>query len=348
MPKRKTLPKNFEALLKAGDEAALRAVFETCDLDARGGYSKQTALAFDDCPDALARWLVEAGADLHACDQWGHTPLHSRAGSWRGRIGILLELGADAHRGERAGGTPLHTAAGAHKDENARLLLAGGARVDALDKGGFTPLERALQRCGNVQIEAMAKLAATLLDAGARRTGRMKDYVNRIGTDFEFHRSNFAPELRESTGDALERLYALFEVPPVPCRTMHDGKSPIVATASRWEDRHRELWELLVPSSGAARTVQGEVIRISGRIADELDGNGGVNWDARYRRMAQAWLAHVGSGNPLSLAELEEGATIVAGVKRGEGDTRRLCELSVAWVALNPAPIDLPPPDYDR
>lgn len=346
MPKRKTLPKDFEDLLKAGDVEALRAVFDRCELDARGGYSKQSALAYHDCPDELARWLVEQGADLEARDQWGETPLQSRARSWRGRILILLDLGADVHRGERAGGTPLHSAAGAHNDENARLLLARGARVDALDKGGFTPLERGLQRCSNAQIEGMAKLAATLLDAGARRTGRMKDYVTRIGTDFEFHRNNFAPERRETTGAALERLYALFEVPPVPRRTMHDGTAPIVAKASRWEDRHQELWELLVPSSGAARTVQGEVIRISGRIADEIDGNGGVNWDAQYRRMAQAWLAHVGSGNPLP--ELQESAKLAAEIERRAGDTRRLCELSVAWVALNPEPIALPPPDYDR
>jgi hypothetical protein len=346
--KRKLLPKDFEDLLKQGDLGALRAVFDTCELDARGGPYKQTALAFDDCPDDLARWLAEQGADLSACDNWGNTPLHSRARSWRGNIGILLALGADVHHGEGTSGTPLHVAAGFHREDNARQLLTHGARVDALDKEGFTPLERALQRCSNAQIEAMAKLAALLLDAGARKTERMRGFVTRIGTDFEFHRSNFNPDYRESTSAALERLYALFQVPPVPRRAMHDGKSPIVAKASRWEDRHQELWELLVPSSGAAQTVQGEVVRISGRIADELEGNGGINWDAQYRTMADAWLAHVGSGNPLPFTELQEGATIIAGIKRREGDTRRLCELSVAWVALNPRPMDLPPPPYDR
>ena len=35
--KKKLLPKDFDALLKGGDLAALKAVFDTCELDARGG-----------------------------------------------------------------------------------------------------------------------------------------------------------------------------------------------------------------------------------------------------------------------------------------------------------------------
>jgi len=56
-----------------------------------------TALAFYNCPDELARWLVERGADIEAQDNFGRTPLHNRAASGRGQIGIPLELGADVH-----------------------------------------------------------------------------------------------------------------------------------------------------------------------------------------------------------------------------------------------------------
>ena len=45
--KRKTLPKDFEALLREGDIDALKAALSLCEPDARGGYSKQTALAFN-------------------------------------------------------------------------------------------------------------------------------------------------------------------------------------------------------------------------------------------------------------------------------------------------------------
>ncbi|CUS45175.1 MAG: ankyrin repeat domain-containing protein [Pseudomonadota bacterium] len=346
--KKKLLPKDFEALLEQGDLDRLKAVFDTCELDARGGVFKQTALAFASCPDDLARWLAEQGADISAGDTYGETPLHSRARSWQGRIGVLLDLGADVNRGEGGRGTPLHgAAAGCHMD-NVRQLLEHGAHVDALDEDGFTPLEHALQRCSNAQIERMAPLAAALLDAGARTTKRTRDFVTRIGTDFEFHRANFNQESRDAASAALDRLYALFDVPPVPRRATHDGRSPIVATADRWQDRHQQLWALLVPSSGAAATVQGEVIRISGRIADELDGNGGANWDAQYRAMADAWLAHVGSGKALPGPELHSAAQVIAEVKQRTGDARRLCELAVAWVTLNPGPVALSPPSYHR
>ena len=52
--KRKTLPEDFESRLEKGTMAELKAVFDICEIDARGGYGKQTALAFDRCPDELA------------------------------------------------------------------------------------------------------------------------------------------------------------------------------------------------------------------------------------------------------------------------------------------------------
>jgi hypothetical protein len=97
------LPKDFEDLLVKGDIEALKAAFDNCDVGARGGTFKQTALAFNDCPDELVRWPVERGADLSAGDSCGETPLHSRAGHWKGHIELLIELGADARH---SGGTP--------------------------------------------------------------------------------------------------------------------------------------------------------------------------------------------------------------------------------------------------
>jgi hypothetical protein len=369
-PKKKLLPKDFEALLKAGDLNALKSVFDTCDINARGGSFKQTALAFNECPDELARWLVEGGADLSAHDSYGDTPLHARSKHWQGRIDILLELGADVHHGEGMRGTPLHAAAGAYRVDKARVLIAHGARVDALNCEKQNPLTYALQRCANSNIERMAPLAELLITEGARRetkpqgflasllgtrqpershqTAEMKAFVTRIGTNFEFHRSGINPEFIDATDAGLQKLYELFGVPPVPRRTLHDGKSPIVAKAANWRERHQELWEFLVPSSGAAATIQGEAIRISGKIRDELERNGSANWDVDYKNMASAFVEYVGSGAPLPASELAEARAIVAEVQARRGDSSRLCELAVHWVALNPKPVKLPPPNYSR
>ncbi|HYC97874.1 ankyrin repeat domain-containing protein [Brevundimonas sp.] len=374
MPKarKKLLPKDFDTLLKAGDIAPLKAVFETCELDARGGYGKHVALAFRDCPDELARWLIGQGADIEARDAYGRTPLHDHAASWQGRIETLLDLGADIQAVDKDGDTPLHKAAKSANLEAVRVLRDRGAPADALNASGLTPLAAGLQHCSNIQIEPMGKIADLLLAAPApppRKAGlgglikrafssgrhdagsgdlQLRGFVQRIGENFEFHRAGFNPEYLEGTSAALDRLYALFGVPPVPRRLMHDGDAPIIARSVSWQDQHQELWALLVPSKGAAATVQGEVIRIAGRVADEIDRNGGVNWDADFGRMTRAFLTHVGSGSPLSNAERDRAERLVATVRKDDGAGAGLCELAVQWVTLNPAPIPLSPPDYGR
>lgn len=368
--KRKTLPKDFEELLAKGDIEALKAVFDNCEVDARGGTFKQTALAFHDCPDELARWLVERGADLSAGDSYGDTPLHARAGHWKGRIELLIELGADVNHDAGGRGVPLHRAAITGNLRTAQILLDHGARADAVNRDGQIPLVAALQRCGNATIERIAPMAELLLGAMVEQSEKPRSLVSRlfgaavervspvtpemqaliqqIGTNFEFHRADFAPDKVDAASDALRKLYALFDVAAVARRTVHDGKSSITANGVRWEEQYQELWKLLVPSSGAAATVQGEVIRISGRISDELDRNGGANWDGDYKKMADTFLEHVGSARSLPAPELDEARDLVSAVKKQRGDHTRMCKLAVDWVVLNPEPIKLPAPAYKR
>jgi hypothetical protein len=371
-PTKKTLPRDFRDQLEAGDLDALKAVFESCLLEARGGSSKQTTLAFNDAPEDLIRWLVEQGADLEARDTYQRTPLHAHAGSWNGKVAVLLELGADPHAVDYQGDTPLHVAAKTGRAEAVRALLAAGAKAGALNTAQMTPLAAGLQQCSNIQIEAMADIADQLLGAApsappkpaglggllkrvfpARGTAvadraKLQGYVTRIGENFEFHRAGFNPEFLDATSDALDRLYVLFDTPPVPRRAMHDGKSPIVATGRRWQDRQSELWALLVPSSGAAATVQGEVIRIAGRIGDEIDRNGGVNWDDDYRAMGAAFLTHIASGAPLPDADQARAAELIRRARTLDGVGEGLTELSVEWVRLNPTPVPLATPAYNR
>lgn len=44
MPKRKTLPRDFDQLVKNGNEAEIKEVFEKCDINAYGGYNRGNAL----------------------------------------------------------------------------------------------------------------------------------------------------------------------------------------------------------------------------------------------------------------------------------------------------------------
>ncbi len=348
--KKKTLPKNFGELVEAGDLAVLKAVFDSCEWDARGGYSKETALSFFKIPDELVRWLVEQGADIKAANTYSRTALHEQAEYWCGNVGLLIELGADIDALDYQNHTPLHMAAGRYRTEAVKTLLAHGANILAQNKMGHTPLAHALARCQNADIEPMAEIADILLAAGTPVTPDMAESVARIGKSFEFHRENFNKDSLAATDAALSRLYQVFGVAPEAKRQMHDGVSPIIPTASGWQAQHHELWNLLIPSQGSASTVQGEVIRITGKVSREILGNGGCNWDKDFKKMLDALLRHLASGTPLDAASLQEAATLVKRIYNGDGDdeTDRLCDLAVQWVRRNPGPVGLGKPDYRR
>lgn len=338
--KRKTLPKNFKELLENGALEPLQAVFETCELDATFGSSKETALMLFKCPDDFTRWLVAQGARLDVVDAYGHTPLHAQARSYLADLTVLLRLGADPHANTTSLGTPLHEAVDAKHVKHVDALLAAGAHINVTNKNGLTPLELGLERASNIDLVRLAVIAKKLLDAGAPKTPRMKDAVERLGKNFEFSRAGFARDSVQETSDALAELYALFDVTPVAARAMHDGTSRITVKAKTWQEQHQELWQLLVPSTGAAKTVQGEVTRIAGKIHRELQGNGGANWDGEYRKMCDAFLAHV----PFD-------ADVMKRIRTGNGsddDMEELVRASVQWVLTNPKPVSLGPVNYQR
>lgn len=349
--KRKTLPKDFAELLEQASFAELVAVFDACELEATGGYSKSTALGFYNCPDDLVRWLVEQGADLNAGDTYQRTPLHHRSSSWIGGVDLLLDLGANIEAEDYQGDTPLHAAAKSHKAENLAALIRRGASIEARSRQGHNVLHIALATTRNADIEASAKIAQTLLAAGLQADDGMLAEVQRIGREFEFHRATFNPDYLEATQAGLSSLYQLFDVTPVAARKVHDGQAAIVVAPGGWFEQHQQLWALLVPSSGAALTVQGEVIRISGRISREIHHNGSANWDGDFKAMLTALVGHLGSGVALPAVELAEAQALAVALRGGDDDvghTDRLCELTVHWVIANPQPLPLATPAYSR
>lgn len=348
--KRKTLPKNFDELIEAGDISALKEVFIRCELDAYGGYSKTTALSFFNIPNELVRWLVEQGADINARDRYGSSALHNQAINWCGNTELLLELGADIEAIDYQNETPLFAAAAFFKPSAVHTLVSKGANINAENKMKQTPLDKALAICRNSDIIEMVEVADILLNGGITVTPEMKDAIKRIGKDFEFHREGFNKEYLNQTDQALFRLYELFDVPPVEKRKAHDSTSSITVSTKGWHAQHHELWDLLIPSQGHAKTVQGEVIRITGKVSYEILDNGGINWDNQYRKMLKSLNHYFSLGTPLHPAALQEAEMLVKELHNGHGsdEPARLCELAVHWVLSNPNPITLDQPDYRR
>lgn len=348
--KRKTLPKNFEEICERGNLDELKAVYQKCDLGAYTGYSKYTAYSCFGIPEPFIIWLAEQGADIDAQDTYGKTALHHHAVYWKSSIDALLKNEASVLIIDNQGDTPLHKAAGTSRAAAVKSLLAYDAPVDLKNNAGLTPLETCLIQCTNANLSEAAKVVALLLEAGAEKTALMPDYVVKIGETFEFYRSNFNSEMLEETETALHTLYKQFNVTPIARRREHDGVSPITITASTWQKQHQELWELLVPGSGPCQTLQGEVIRITGKVSDEIFRNGGGNWDRHYRAMVRSLNTSFAQGAPLSeelLAEVRQLTKAIAG-GNGDDELARLTELSVQWVLLNPMPIALEEPKYKR
>jgi ankyrin repeat protein len=108
----------------------------------------------------LCQFLVEQGADVnHPVPETGETPLHAATckasrPAYNHVLRVLLAHGADANRATKPGvetgsfmrdcrtrgETPLHRAAAFGTEEAIQLLLEAGARRDARDVNGDSPL----------------------------------------------------------------------------------------------------------------------------------------------------------------------------------------------------------------
>ncbi|EGV03933.1 ankyrin repeat protein [Streptococcus infantis SK970] len=351
--KRVTLPKDFNELLTDGNIDQLKAVYDKCELNAHNGrFSLCTPLHMGGVPDELVIWLVEKGLDINVPDYYGATPLYRQAILGRDTVKLLCELGADIEKPNTYGETPLHMAAEFFHPRTVKFLIDKGANVNVENDMGRTPLASVLMVCRGIYIAQTAEIASMLLEAGAKKTSKMKERVEQIGKDFEFHREGIHPDYIEGADKGLAKLYELFDVKPVAKRITHDGVSPILVKEGSWEEQYEELWSFLIPSSGAAKTVQGEVIRIPGRVRDELDRNGGVNWDRNYRKMLQAMPHYLSLGTPLSDNDLEEAKQLISQIygKDFNDGLRldRLCQLALAWIKQNPEPLPLEEPSYKR
>jgi hypothetical protein len=404
--KRKTLPKDFEEQLTSRSVEELKAIFDTTELDAQGGYRKSTALAFPGCPDELTRWLVAQGLGVDTPDKDGTSPLTRRAGRRGDNIEILLDLGADIDGDGHF--TPLLRAAEAAILDHVVTLVQRGADVHV--RGLWlrrNALEVAVSSCSlnNFErampvIEYLWSLTepAPAITGGLfgrfkaqprpQRVFAMTDELGRImehiGHDLWFYApSREMPETvvtatrqggkvveierpatesdreemlervanHEAYSVAVHRLFAVFDLPPVVRPTGHDGISPIDVVDGTWQHQFSDLWDRLVPAGGPAATVQGEVIRIAGRLSDEVLGNGGGNWDNDYRRMLSDLLVHLSSGTPLPTDQLGDAQAAANAIGRAEADEvaiGRLGEWAVSWVKLNPNPVPLPQPTYRR
>ena len=117
--------------------------------------------------------LLDAGVNVDEKDQLGNTPLHWAASENENPevIKVFLDAGVDANIRGLHGKTPLHNVAlrlRSHNSELVKVLLDAGADVNLEDKDGWTPLHNAA--LGNITPQIIIALLKAGADAKAKNS----------------------------------------------------------------------------------------------------------------------------------------------------------------------------------
>ncbi len=169
------------AAIAGASETVRLLLAKGADPQAKDTHGNSALLTAADAGDPeTVRLLLEKGLDANSADEGGNTALMSAAGNCDlEAVKLLLAKGADVNAANRFGGkvkngpialtklTALHLAAPFGSPELIRTLLAAGAKVNALDVRGMTPLMLAV--ASERQDPRVVRL---LLDAGAEANGR--------------------------------------------------------------------------------------------------------------------------------------------------------------------------------
>ena len=142
-------------------------------VDSRGGYAKSTLLhlASQEGHVAVARFLVEQGADVMSRDLYGRTPLHEASKSGKlEAVQFLIDHGSLVTARDEDGSAPLHEASRSGNVETARFLVEHGADTTVQDKNGSTPLHKA-----PYSLQGSMEIVRFLVDHGAEPAALDKD-----------------------------------------------------------------------------------------------------------------------------------------------------------------------------
>ena len=343
--KRKTLPDNLQEIIDSKDMEMFKDVFNKCEISATNrGKTTSNVFTYKHLTIEHLRFLIENGIDVNADSGAGHTPATFLADDID-LLKCLIEHGADIDyaipMSYCSRGNALFCCACSHRAKAVENLISCGATPEP--RGGWdnnTALDEALRGCRGGLIISMVQIAKALISAGAKPSDKSGEFVKKIGEDFEFRRPDFNPESVDEVSNALDELYEIFQVEPVPRRVVYDGKTPISVNSDTWQKQFDELWKLLVPGNGHAATVQGEVIRIVGKITYEILDNGGINWDDEYRKLVDALCEYFEMFNGETA---ERACSLVKRIssRSDENILYSLTELAVKWVLDNNQPIPL-------
>lgn len=356
---RKTLPADIEQIIDSGDVEALARAVQRCEI---GAYLRSSAfelrLMHFPASKQITDFLLERGEDINSRDHYGRTPIHSRV--WYSRleqIPYLIERGGDINaRSSSDDQTPLFGVVEYKRASDVEKMIAWGANprvvADSRVYGKATLTGYTLRRRSFVDSVRALEVMQLLLSHGAPVDERISvalEEMDRQRCTFISHgHEHISPAEFAAISDAFAQLCELFGVQMQQARRAPKPGEQLTLDAN--EDvfeQFDQLWQLLVPTSGQCETVQGEVIRIAGKVGYEIYNNGGVNWRRSFTALLRQYLTIVASGQALAPADLARAKEAVASLKArsmDNDDAKVITQLAVRWVQLNPLvkALDLP------
>ena len=309
----------------------------------------------------LAAALRERGEDIDSRDGYGHTPVHWRVMNRRiDQIPYLVSRGADINARDRDDRTPLFDAVRILEASDVERMISWGADARVVAKTRFHGKVRLTEHAlgEEVFLDAPRALGVirVLLAHGARTGKRERELLRSMDglrCAFITHGHSGVPDSRfDEAVAALAQLCALFRVEqreavPAPVlgeRLVFDES----ATVGRQFD---DLWDRLVPVSGQSASLQGEAIRIAGKVGYEVYDNGCVNWESSFDMLLDQFLSIVTSRTGLPPDGVERARAAVDSLKAQSMETQAcddLIRLAVRWARLNPVLIATDVPDVGR
>ncbi|MBN1489913.1 MAG: ankyrin repeat domain-containing protein [Phycisphaerae bacterium] len=300
--------RRVEALLDSGEDVNERF---------KGGHTALFAALAEEGPvhEAVARLLIERGADVQVWGYESDTPLHYAA--WRGHtcaVAELLARDADPDAADMDGVTPLHLATGAGNAETAMLLAGRSARINAVSNDGRSALYRAVEQGHREIISALRMLGADVNARGCIEYIRHKDvWWETSGLHVAVYRDQHevaayyickGADINSRTAEGLTPLHlaAIVQHPAMLCllidngadvnETDNDGNTPLHALSLNPACRIRR-------GHGVAEAIceQGAKSGLrdaSGRTALELAG--AIDDDQRESRLIAVLKAYARSG----------------------------------------------------
>ena len=360
---RKTLPADIEQIIASGDVEAVVQAVARCEIGAylRGSAYEPRLMHFP-ASEEITDFLLARGEDVNSRDRYQRTPIHARVQSrCLDQIPLLIARGGDINARDTSDQTALFGVVERFPVADVSRMIVWGADplvvADSRVYGKATLVESVVAWHNFLDAPRALAVIRLLLSVGApvgERVPTALRSMDRMRCTFITH--GLPDHLSQSRVDeasaALSELCALFgveqrEAKPAPVVGERLELDPSVPALRQYG----ELWDLLVPDSGQCQTLQGDVIRIVGRVGHEVYDNGVINWDRSFGKLLDQYLRVVASGvslSPDSRSRAEAAVASLKGRSMSHQAVDDITELAVEWVRLNPVLVEMDLPDVDR